>query len=178
MPLALPDIPRQVPRTLRTCEAAGHERQLAGYYERVVRLAEQHQMPFDRIRHYFWLRLWLWNGADKVRVSFPWYDTFAEIDGFLSWLCTAQPGEVYEDVEQGWELEVHVEEDKLLVLEGDPDAEEAGVLVSVPRAPLVVAVELLRERSVEIIDRLSRLLGADVWTAHVESPTFRAKDVP
>ena len=66
VPVALPDIPRQAPLLLRTGEAAGHERQLAGYFEQIVRLAEQHQMPFARIRHYFWLRLWLWNSAENV----------------------------------------------------------------------------------------------------------------
>ena len=29
------------------------------------------------------MRLWLWNTADDLTVSFPWYDTLSEMERFF-----------------------------------------------------------------------------------------------
>ena len=82
--LTPPKIQLAVPSLVRTSEALGHERELAAYYEQIVRMARRHKRPFNSIRQYFWLRLWLWNTEHEAHISFPWYDSFSEIDRYLA----------------------------------------------------------------------------------------------
>ena len=172
--LSPPDVPRAVPSKVRTSEAVGHEAQLLAYYEQIVRLAREHRLPFNAIRHCFWLRFWLWNEAQDIRVSFPWYDSFSEIDRFMTAVSDGRSGLLDHDLDQGWEMEVHGDGDRLFIREGDPDGDEAHLAISVPRDALVQVLTALRARAVQVIGRLSDGLGADVWTSYVKGePAFR-----
>lgn len=172
--LSPPRIASAVPSLLRTSEVLGQEQELAGYYEQIVGLARRHGRPFNAIRHYFWLRLWLWNSEHAVHVSFPWYDSFAEIDRYLKALVETDAGLVDHDVDQGWELQTYAEGGSLHFLQRDPDADETQLAISVPRDELVHRVNELREHTGLIIARLSGSLGTDVWTSYVrEQPAFK-----
>lgn len=172
--LTAPRIESAVPSLVRTSEALGHERELAAYYEQIVRMARHHKRPFNSIRHYFWLRLWLWNTEHEVHVSFPWYDSLSQIDRYLKALGETGSGLVDHDVDQGWELQTYAEGGCLHFLQRDPDADETHLAISVPRDELVRQVSDLRERTKLIVSRLSSALGADVWTSYVHSePAFK-----
>ena len=176
VPLSIPKIPRATESMVRTVEAVGYESELVAYYEQIVRLAREHRRPFNSIRHHFWLRFWLWNEAQKIHISFPWYDSFSEIDRFMGAISRASDGLVDHDLEQGWEMEVHRQNDALFFRECDPDADETYLVASTSREKLVAELAGLRERVVGLIDHLSKSMGADVWTAYVrDEPTFRDK---
>jgi hypothetical protein len=173
VPLSLPNIPRVTASMVRTSEAVGHEAELVSYFEQIVRRAREYRRPFNSIRHYFWLRFWLWSEEQEIYMSFPWYDSFSEIDRFSESLSKVSIGLVDHDLEQGWEMEVHSHNDTLFLREGDPDAGETHLVVSTPRGKLVAELLELRERTVGLITHLSKALGADVWTAYVrEEPSF------
>lgn len=174
VPLSLPKIARVAESMVRSEEAVGHEAELVSYYEQIVRLARKHRRPFNSIRHYFWLRFWLWSDEQKIDISFPWYDSFSEIDRFIGAVSREGEGLVNLDGEQGWEMEVHVRGDDLYLRERDPDADETFLVVSSPRGRLIAELTGLRERTVGLIGHLSDAMGADVWTSYVRNePTFR-----
>jgi hypothetical protein len=174
--LTPPRIESAVASLVRTSEALGQEQELAAYYGQIVRMARHHKRPFNAIRQYFWLRLWLWNTEHEVHVSFPWYDSFSEIDRYLKALVESGSGLVDHDVDQGWELETYAEGDSLHFRQRDPDADETRLAISVPRDELLHQVSELRQRTRLIISRLSEALGTDVWTSHVHSePAFKIK---
>lgn len=174
-PLAPPALPMQDAGLVRSAEALGYERALADHYRQIVRLARQHRLPFNSIRHYFWLRLWLWNPEQRVGIAFPWYDSFAEIDGFLRPLIDIADGPVHDDADQGWALQTHTQDGTLYFLQSDPDEDTTQVAIATPRAALVAQVAELRERMHAILARLRDELGADVWSAYVrDEPTFKA----
>ncbi|KRA51099.1 hypothetical protein ASD77_15860 [Pseudoxanthomonas sp. Root65] len=139
-------------------------------------MARRHKRPFKSIRQYFWLRLWLWNSEHEVHISFPWYDSFSEIERYLATIVETDSGLIYHDMEQGWELQTYAQDGYLHFLEGDPDSDETHLAISVPRDALVHQVQELRHRTRTIIAQLSSVLGADVWTSYVrDEPTFKGE---
>jgi hypothetical protein len=171
-PLQTPTIPRAVASMLRTSELVGNESALIEYYRQIIELARSHRVPFNSLRHYFWLRFWLWNTAQQVHVSFPWYDSFGEINRVIESLLNVDDGEVHHDVDQGWELEIHVHNGAIYFRERDPDADESSSAIMVPRDDLIPRVRALKQRTAEIIAHLAGALGADVWTDYVRHEPF------
>jgi hypothetical protein len=173
--LTPPNIERITPSLLKTSEALGREDELAAYYRQIVRLARHYRLPYNSIRHYFWLQLVLWNSEHDVHLSFPWYDSFSAIDSYLHDLSSIENGLVHHDMDQGWEMETYAEDAFLYFLQRDPDCEEMRCGVRVPRDGVVARVTELRKQTQSIILHLSVSLGADVWTAYARTePRFHA----
>jgi hypothetical protein len=170
--LALPNFPRKVEKLARSSEIIGYEASLAAYYKQIIVLAQKHKKPFNQYRSYFWLRLWLWNSDSQVQASFPWYDSLSEMEYFIDNLTSTESGQVYYDVDQGWAFEVWAMDGFFYVREYDPDSDEAPDVIRTPRDLLITRLEEARARARRIIERLSKELGADVWTTWVESPRF------
>lgn len=171
--LELPRIQQATLSLVRTAEVLGHEAALAAYYAQVVRLARQHALPFNSIRHYFWLRLCLRNAEHDIHLSFPWYDSYAEIERYLSALVETDAGLVDHDIDQGWESRTYAHEGAVYFQQQDPDRGEVYLAISVPRDALIHQVQQLRARSTRIIAALASALGADVWTSYVrDEPVF------
>lgn len=169
-----PDLQRLVPSMVRTAEAVGNELALAAYYQQIVALARKHGLAFNSYRQYFWMRLWLWNTEHQAHISFPWYDSFSEIDRFLDKLVTVHDGLVDHDRDQGWEMETYAHQGMLCFRQRDPDADATHLAICVPRQELVASVAALRDRTRKILANLASKLGADVWTSYVRSePAFR-----
>jgi hypothetical protein len=166
-PLPLPAIPRVVEALVRSSELTGHEALLADYYRQIIRCAARDGKKFDEIAHFFWLRLYLWNTEAGVTISFPWYDTYAEMKPFFHGVLSGESGRVYFDGDQGWEQEVHRDGGQFYVKQWDPDDGEIHALVRFPAAALAQAIPVLMQRVEAEIAELSRLLGADVWTRRV-----------
>lgn len=172
VPLALPDIPRRVASIVQSYEAIGHEEKLAAYYEQIVRLSERYQKPFNRNDWYFWLRFRLRSEAENVEISFPYYDTISEVERCLTPLGEVASGEVYSGRDQCWGIDIHAHDGTLFMREHDPDYGEYSTMISVPRASVVCQIAPLRERTVKVIEQLSQLLGAGMWTSYVKSPAL------
>jgi hypothetical protein len=170
--LPSPAIQRHVPSMVRTSEAIGHENELADYYHAVLRVAASHQKTFNEIRQYFWLRFSLWNTEQQIHISFPWYDTYSEIDRFLTGVSGNSDGQVFWDADQGWELEFHASDGELFGRLRNPDDDETHAIVRLPTAALLSRIQPLRTRTESIIQTLSSAIGRDLWTNHVEWPEF------
>jgi len=171
-PLPAPNITRHVPSMVRCAEAVGHEEELANYYREVVRLARKHRKTFNDIRQYFWMRFWLWNSQEEVHISFPWYDTFSEIDQFIGSISNKTEGQIFWDADQGWELEMHASDGDFFVRLRNPDDDETYAVVRFSQRLLIEQLEPLRARTESIIGVLASAIGQDVWTSYVEWPSF------
>ena len=169
--LALPEFPRASRLRASTSEMIGHEAELAAYYRRVAALARQHALKRHQVRQYFWMDLRLANEGACIHLSFPWYDAFSAMDHFLAAVAGNDQGMVYDDQDQGWAVEVWARNGTLYIRESDPDSEEPGQAVALPRAGLQARIAPLRERTAKLVARLASELGADVWTTG-EAPSF------
>lgn len=160
-PLPSPTMSRHVSSMVRTSEAIGHENELADYYRAVLRVARSHNKSFDEILHYFWLRFWLWNTEQQVHISFPWYDTFSEIDRFFVDVSADSDGQVFWDADQGWELEIHCSNGEYFFRLRNPDDDETHAIVRLPFDGLHSVIQPLRTRTQSIIRSLSSAVGRD-----------------
>lgn len=171
-PLRSPKIPRHVPSLVRTTEALGNESELAKYYSEILRLARANRISFNEIRHYFWLRLWLGNPDAGVSISFPWYDTLSEIIRFIDAVTPYVDGQMFFDVDQSWELEMHGSRGDCFLRLRDPDEDETHATLCFSHEMLIGNLRPMQRHSVETIQVLSKLLDKDLWTDYVDWPTF------
>ena len=166
------DIPRASPSGVRTVEILGHEAALAAYYRRIIELTSRYRLSFLSVRHYFWLRLQLCNPQCEIKISFPWYDSFYGIEGFLAAIAEINSGLVYDDEDQGWGLEVHALEGLVYVRQWEPESQQTLYEIIVPRDQLVAEVTGLRRRARHIISYLAKELGTDFWTSYAHEQTM------
>ena len=171
-------IERRVPSMLRSAEVVGHEEELANYYREVIRVARKHHKAFNEIRQYFWMRFWLWNTDEEIYISFPWYDTYSEINQFLTSLSDKSDGQLFWDVDQGWELDVHAFDGDFIARLRNPDDNETHAIVRLPIDELLSSIQPLRTRTDSIIKTLTSVVGRDLWTNHVEWPEFCPPKIP
>lgn len=171
--LSLPNITRAQSFMISTAELAGHEHELAEYYEQVVASAIRHKLPFNSIRHYFWVRFSLWNTGEDVHISFPWYDSYSEIEHFMDALISVDSGLVHHDIDQGWEMEIYAHEGNIYIKQSDPETETTHICICVRRLELVLRLQQIMVRSRKSIQALAASLGQDVWTSYVRTePVF------
>ncbi|HEX5102440.1 MAG TPA: hypothetical protein VFV87_01430 [Pirellulaceae bacterium] len=170
--LPSPNIMRHVPSMVRSAEAVGHEEELAKYYREVIRVAREHRKTFNDIRQYFWIRFWLWNTDEQVHISFPWYDTYSEMNEFLTSVTNETEGQVFWDADQGWEFEMYNCNGELFARLRNPDDDETHAVIRFPHEILLGQIAPLRNRTEAIIRFLSSAIGHDVWTHHVEWKEF------
>jgi hypothetical protein len=173
--LKLPEFPRAHVTAISSVELQGHELSLAAYYSQVVAAARQHRMPFNAIRHHFWVRLQLASAEGGIEFSFPWYDTYSESKRFLDALASDESGMIFDDLDQGWGIEAYAQDEVLYLRQSDPDSPELAPQAhgQVPRAALQAQLHELSDRTTRSIALLSQALGQDVWTKHVwDAPRF------
>jgi hypothetical protein len=166
--LEMPNFPRHVHILARSEEVVSYEDALANYYLQIARLAKQHGQDFNTIRHYFWLRLWLWNTDEDVHIGFPWYDSLDEFSNFFAGLRQTRAGILYSDMDEGWELSVWQDNNSLHFQQRDPDDDIEYVNVRVARDQIIAQLDIVETRTQKIIAHLSEKLGADVWSAYVK----------
>lgn len=131
-----------------SADAAGHEKELLRYYAAVLQAGQQHRKDPNALRHYFWLRPVLLNEGKAV-VSFPWYDTYPEAASLL--LALQEPdkqGLLFDDMDQGWQVEIYATNDKIYLAEGSGEDDDVPTVyvTSRPRLAKLAAEALVRLR--------------------------------
>ncbi|KQW65038.1 hypothetical protein [Variovorax sp. Root411] len=170
-PLALPGFQRAERLRACTSEAIGHEAELAAYYGQVAALARQHALKLHQVRQYFWMDLRLDNEDANVHLSFPWYDTFSSMDHFLVAVAGHDEGNIYNDQDQGWAVEVWARNGTLYIRESNPDSDdEPGQAVALPRTGLQARIAPLRERTAKLVAYLAKELGPEAWPGSEMQP--------
>lgn len=176
--LSPPEFQRHLPSMARSSEICGNEPELIRYYNDIIRIARKNRLAFNDIRQYFWMRLWLWNTAEKIHIGFPWYDTYSEMDHFFTSISVDSEGELFSDVDQGWELEVHELNGDLYIRWLEPSNEPHHREIRLPKETLIEQVRLIRQRMNSILKILSDAIGKDVWTNRCGWPELLGDDEP
>lgn len=171
----LPSFQCVVPAMARTSEAIESTNELASYYKNIIEKSVVLGKPFNEIRQYFWLRLWLWNTEEDVHISFPWYDSLSEIQQFFSWL-KGNPEEPYIDIDQGWKIDAVVIGKNIHIRQIDPDCNEEYSNVSVPFEKFLQQASEVENRAQQIIRSLSKELGVDVWSKYLKDAIFGTEE--
>jgi len=173
--LELPSFVRVVPTIARTSEALENTNELASYYKKIIEKSVALGKPFNEIRQYFWLRLWLWNTEEDIHFSFPWYDSLSEIQHFFSWLNN-ESEEPYIDMDQGWQIDAVRLGEAIHIRQIDPDEDEEYSNVSLPFEEFLQKVNEVDSRARQIISSLSKELGVDVWSKYRNDASFGTEE--
>ncbi|MBA4719797.1 MAG: hypothetical protein H2067_01625 [Alcanivorax sp.] len=169
----LPSFKREVASIVRTSEALGYEEELIFFYRQIVEKAVRYEKDFNSIRPYFWMRLWLREKDGESAISFPWYDSLNEMQRFFSALGSYDdPGKVYWDADQGWEIHVAADDKFFYIRQLDPDEGEEYENIKVPKEGLIKTVDELNQRATSIIATLAEGIGVDVWSEHLQEARF------
>ena len=161
VPLPAPAIGAGDSYVLSTTMVIGREEALGRHYREVAEQAAAIGLPFDHYCHHFWLRLSI--AWEEEALSFPWFDTWSDMDRLLGWLPVAEEDQDWWEADEGWEMAVVRRGDRFFARQGNGEGEE-HLNVSMNRAGLLASAEGARTRTVAVIGKLSAYLGADVWT--------------
>ncbi|ESA35852.1 hypothetical protein N836_10005 [Leptolyngbya sp. Heron Island J] len=137
--------------------------ELVAYYKDVLRLADLHGKDCDQQGHYFWMRpLVLQRGL--FAMTFPWYDTMSETDSFLQQIKATDDGQIFWDIDQGWEMEAFALGDWLYLRESNPDENEDHFLIKCNKKQLQSQLDPLLSQIGNILRKLRYEVGADYWS--------------
>jgi hypothetical protein len=152
---------------LRLSDFAEEKGRLVAYYREVATLATRHGKGFNDISYHFWMRMTI--GCDGAGLGFPWYSHWSEFERLLAFIETATEGERFEDIDQGWDLEILRGADGFFARETDTEGEEYANL-RLPAAALIAAAKAARRDGTAAIAVLTAQLGPDLWTRYTYQP--------
>ena len=161
-PLYQPRVARHGPYVLTSALADSRE-ELIKYYADVIRLRDKHGKRWETQASYFWMRPVIFSPG-IFQISFPWYDTWEEARPLLDAIELPGEGEIFMDLEQGWEVTVIAAGGGLFIRQGNFDSGEEQECVSCDRAGLARQVSALRDRCEMILAELRREFGRDYWS--------------
>jgi hypothetical protein len=161
-PLYQPTVERHGQYVL-TSALAATPAELLKYYADVIRMRDKHGKRWAMQPTYFWMRPLIFSPC-VYEISFPWYDTWEETKPLLDAIEWPGDGEIFSDVEQGWEVAIVASGDRLLIRQGDFDSGEEQECVSCDRSNLSRQIPLLRDRSERLLSELRHELGHDYWS--------------
>jgi hypothetical protein len=156
-----PAIPKSGSLVLST-DIVGKERELCAHYKDVIDKATAHGKSLQSSSH-FWNKPVIYS-PDLFNLSFAWHDRFREGKGFLDALLHGAEGDVYSDLDQGWQLDIQLFNGILYVQEVDPDEGTCHCNVNFEYAPFRAQVVELMPRVQHLIAYLTSELGRDYWT--------------
>jgi hypothetical protein len=138
-------------------------RELVDHYKSVLSLAREHGHSYNQFDHH--MSLGLWFGWPDGAISF-WYNTLDVMEPLFDWLKNAADGEMWSDVEQGWEMIAIRSGSRIHFRQGGFDQGGEYANVALPRDDLLASIADLRQRMSVIIARLTAEVGEDYWTRH------------
>lgn len=164
----LPAIPRTDGCVL-SADAERHLDELIAYYARVkVALGYRIQWPPIHSSAFWMCPLLL--AQEERRYALYWPDDWPNMSRVLSALESSTDGEPYFDVDQGWDITLVGQGDRLYVRIGegldfedddDPDADSPATRFACDRHGIAAQVPPVRERTLRVCARVSDALGLD-----------------
>jgi len=162
--LPVPGAISSEPIALSSKEALNNMQGLVDHYRAVLQLARQHGRSYNEFSHHMKLQLqFLW--SDGV-LGFSWRDTLDSMESLFNWLRDSADGDIWSDVEQGWEMIIVRVGSSFHFREGGFDQGGEYVNIALPREELLDSISGLRKRIHIIIGRLTADLGEDYWSRY------------
>jgi hypothetical protein len=147
-----------------SADVSGHEMELARYYKDVLWKADRHGMHIKKGSSHFWNRPKIHFPAGPT-FDFPWYDHFSEARRLFDAISSAKcDGEVFDDIDQCWEIVFWLQDGMLYASEFDPDDETTRRSFKFDYQPVKSQIAELIPRVERIISMLSDELGTDYWS--------------
>jgi hypothetical protein len=141
----------------------GYEQQLVDYYQEVLRKMQQYGKELPTCSQYFWIRPVLLS-KDKPLLTFPWCDTYPEAATVLRALQDPLPvGTLLDDMDQGWEVTIYAQGDRIYLAEGDGEQEEPYVFCCTDRARLAKLAAATLARTQQQLSVFMRDTGQNPW---------------
>jgi len=150
------------PEDIPSMDVVGNEQLLVDHYQAVLRLANEHGHTYREFEHHMWLRLHITCEDDAI--GFSWYDTLERMEKLFSWLKDADDGDLWSDVDQGWEVIAIRIGPYVHFRQGGFDQGGEYANLAFPRDNLLKSVSALQKRIGLIIAELSRSIGEDYWS--------------
>jgi hypothetical protein len=137
--------------------------ELIQYYRDVVRISAKHRKEIRQQSPYFWIRPLIFSRGEFA-ISFPWYDTWEEALPVLNALVATGDGLLFDDLDQGWQLQMFAEGGHLYLRRSDFDSGEEQCIIAANRAQIAGQVPALRNRVAQQLQELTAALGRDYWS--------------
>jgi hypothetical protein len=102
--------------------------ELVPYYQDVERLIVYHMKKMGQQSHYFWMRPLIFTRGEFA-ITFPWYDTWEEAVPMLDALTALGDGQLFHDLDQGWEFHAFADGDQLVLRQGDLDSGKEHIVI-------------------------------------------------
>lgn len=132
--------------------------ELVRHYRDLFRLAAEHGTTVSR--GYFRLRPFLYS-PDGLDISFSWLDTQEDAEFLFDALEREDDGEIYDGIDQGWDVRIVARGGRLHVRDADPDSDQVHACIACDRAELVAQVAPVRARMRKILGELRAEFGQD-----------------
>lgn len=161
-----PELPPRLHGFVATVDLIGREAALIAFYERLITTAEKHgkrdaiAKPFP----YFRVTPTILE-ADQPVLSFPWTDDVRETGAILTALAGAGPdGLVWDDIDQGWFVQIACRDGTLFMMEGDPDEDEPDIALRADASAVAAQASAALMRLNALHGRMMQAFGQDFWT--------------
>lgn len=141
----------------------GSADELVRYYQDVVRLAARHRKELKTDSSYFWIRPLIF-ARGELDITFPWYDTWAEAAPVLDALASPDDGQLFRDMDQGWDFEAFAEAERLFLRRGNSDSGEDLFIIATRRAAVMSQIPTVRGRVERLLQQLTAAMGRDYWS--------------
>jgi hypothetical protein len=139
--------------------------EMVRYYRDVLRVAREHGRRLTRPR--FWLRPFLFS-SDGFEIPFYLHNGREDAESLLSRLETVEQGEIYDDLDEGWEVQIVAAGGRVYMRHGDFDTGEDHACGWCDRTVLLRQIAPLRGRLHAILTDLEAVLGGDYWSRRPE----------
>src|SRR5262249_25513225 len=135
--------------------------ELVGHFYRVLELCRDYKKPVAQ--QLFWMRPIIGRGQEGI--SFGWVDTFAECMNWVSAVCSGKNGELWSDVDQGWEVCAFGDGGSILVAQGPGPGEKDEVIAAYRfrRSSFEEKNRVAGERIATLIPRINSELGMEIF---------------
>ena len=166
-PVALPHLPQVLGHVL-TADAVGHEAELIRHFAGLPPLPEPARRRETAEFCSLGVNLLLCLPEDALVLIDMFAGSWKAAGALLDALADLRspPGELYDNLDQGWALRILVERDAVLVLEWDweaADPRQDARALRLPRRELAVQAAAARRRLDHLHGALAAALGRDLW---------------
>ncbi len=104
------------------------------------------------------------SSGDEELISCAWHDTVEEALSLLNAIVSPGDGELYYDIDQGWELQVLADQSKVQIKQADPDSGTVQAYFQCDRHALATQAQAANQNLCEMVSWLSSKLGGNYWS--------------
>jgi hypothetical protein len=162
-PLYRPRLPIRGGSRVLLRDAMAQRIELLRYYESVIRTATGRGKALEPAAPEFWLRIVFLSG-DQELASGAWHDVLEQALSVLDAVAAPSDGEIYYDIDQGWELRIIGEGARITVRQADPDSGETDACFWTDRDALAGQARTASRDLRAMVAWLTSQLGRNYWS--------------